>query len=124
MRCPYCMTEIDPGAARCPACTTWVGERPLAREWTRARSGRIIAGVARGLANRFGLPVAAVRLTFLLSVLLGGWGILVYLACWLSMPEEPLRLPAAVSPPPPVQPRPEPPSPSAFPPEARAGEAR
>jgi phage shock protein PspC (stress-responsive transcriptional regulator) len=91
------MSEIAPGAMRCPACTSWIGEHPI-REWTRARSGRMIAGVARGLSNRFGVPVAAVRLVFLLSVLLGGWGVLVYLALWIAMPEEQLRLPAAAAP--------------------------
>jgi phage shock protein PspC (stress-responsive transcriptional regulator) len=52
----------------------------------------MIAGVARGLATRFGLPIAAVRLVFLLSVLLGGWGILVYVALWIAMPLDPVPL--------------------------------
>jgi phage shock protein C len=101
MRCPYCQTETLPGATRCPACTSWIGD-PAVREWSRARNGRIIAGVARGLANRFGLPVAAVRLAFLLCIPLGLWGVLLYLACWIAMPEEPLRTadrsPAAAAP--------------------------
>jgi phage shock protein C len=91
MRCPYCQTETLPGATRCPACTSWIGE-PAVREWTRARDGRVVAGVARGLARRFGLPVAAVRLAFLLCVPLGLWGVLAYVACWIAMPEEPLRI--------------------------------
>lgn len=89
MRCPYCQTETSPGATRCPACTSWIGD-PAVREWSRPRSGRMIAGVARGLAGRFGLPVAAVRLAFLLCVPLGLWGVLLYVACWIAMPEEPL----------------------------------
>ncbi len=101
------MTENAPGATRCAACTSWIGERPV-REWTRARAGRMIAGVARGLANRFGVPIAAVRLLFLLGVCFGGWGLLVYLALWIAMPEEPRQLPAAPGP---------------LAPEAQAGEA-
>ncbi len=98
MLCPYCRTESAPGATRCAACTSWLTERPPVREWTRARTGRFIAGVARGLANRFGMPIAAVRLVFLLSILFGGWGILVYIALWIAMPQEPLALPAAHQP--------------------------
>ncbi|GAO03833.1 PspC domain-containing protein [Anaeromyxobacter sp. PSR-1] len=93
MLCPYCRTENAPGATRCAACTSWMVGRPPFREWTRAREGRMIAGVARGLANRFGVPCAAIRLAFLLSVVLGGWGIVVYVALWIAMPEEPLLLP-------------------------------
>jgi phage shock protein C len=93
MICPYCRTESLPGATRCAACTSWMVERPPLRDWTRAREGRLIAGVARGLADRFGLPCAAVRLVFLLSILFGGWGILAYVALWIAMPLEPLALP-------------------------------
>ncbi len=103
MLCPYCRTENATGATRCAACTSWLVEPRPVREWTRAREGRLIAGVARGLANRFGIPIAALRLVFLLSILFGGWGILVYLALWIAMPEEPLLLTAAA--PPPAQPQ-------------------
>jgi phage shock protein C len=97
MICPYCRTENAAGAIRCAACTSWMTERPPAREWTRARERRMIAGVARGLSNRFGFPSAAVRLVFLLSILFGGWGILVYVALWIAMPLEPLMLPPAAA---------------------------
>jgi phage shock protein PspC (stress-responsive transcriptional regulator) len=107
MRCPYCQTENAPGAIRCAACTSWMTERPPVREWTRARSGRMIAGVARGLSNRFGIACAAVRLAFLLGVLCGGWGLILYVAMWIAMPEEPHLLPAAnvPEPPPGAEPR-------------------
>lgn len=95
MLCPYCRTENAMGAVRCAHCTSWMRERPPAREWTRAREGRWLGGVARGLATRFGLPIAAVRLVFLLSILFGGWGILAYVALWIAMPLEPLALPPA-----------------------------
>jgi phage shock protein C len=98
MLCPYCRTENAAGATRCSACTSWIVDPPPIREWTRARTGRFIAGVARGLANRFGMPIAAVRLVFLLSILFGGWGILVYIALWIAMPQEQLLLPASAGP--------------------------
>jgi phage shock protein PspC (stress-responsive transcriptional regulator) len=86
MICPYCRTENQPGATRCAACTTWMVENPPVREWVRAREGKMIAGVCRGLANRFGLPVAALRLACVLSIFLGGWGLVAYLALWIAMP--------------------------------------
>ncbi|HET6436895.1 MAG TPA: PspC domain-containing protein [Anaeromyxobacter sp.] len=98
MLCPYCRSENVSGATRCAACTSWMTERPPVREWTRARGGRLIGGVARGLSDRFGLPVAAARLLFLVSVLFGGWGILAYVALWIAMPLEPPILPTATTP--------------------------
>ena len=89
MTCPYCRTRNEPGSTRCAACTSWMVDPPPVREWTRARRARMAAGVCRGLAARFGVPVAALRLAFVLSVLLGGWGILAYLALWIAMPLEP-----------------------------------
>ena len=98
MLCPYCRTENRPGATRCAACTSWMVERRAVGDWTRARRGAWLAGVASGLAGRYGLPVAAVRLAFVIGAFLGFWGIIVYLALWVIMPQEPLALP----PPPPL----------------------
>ncbi len=94
MICPYCRTENAPGATRCAACTSWMVERPPVREWTRAREGRWLGGVARGLSNRFGVSCAALRAAFVVSLLLGGWGLVLYVVLWIVMPEEPLALPA------------------------------
>ncbi len=96
MICPYCHTENREGASKCAACASWMVARPPVREWTRAREGRKIAGVCQGLSNRFGIPVAAVRLVFLLSILLGGWGLIVYIALWIAMPEEAPQLPSRI----------------------------
>lgn len=100
MLCPYCRTENRPGSTRCASCTSWMVEHQPVREWTRARHGALLGGVARGLANRFGLPVAAVRLAFILGTLFGLWGLVVYVALWAIMPQEPLALPAGAPPPP------------------------
>lgn len=104
--CRYCRSENLPGAIRCAHCTSWLDEsrRPV-REWERARTGRWLGGVARGLATRFALPVAFVRLAFIFSILFGGWGILAYVALWIAMPIEPYALPAI-----PVQQAPVPPA--------------
>ena len=54
----------------------------------RPRDDRWIAGVCSGLARRFGLSVGLVRLLFLLSVVLPGSQILVYVLLWVLLPSE------------------------------------
>jgi len=51
-------------------------------------SNRMIAGVCAGLANRFGMSPGTVRLLFVLSCLLPGPQILVYIVLWVLMPSE------------------------------------
>jgi phage shock protein C len=73
--------------------------RVTGRRWTvqlssrklyRARRGVWIAGVARGMADWLGLPVAIVRLAWVLTLLPGGIpGGLLYLICWLLIPRQP-----------------------------------
>lgn len=46
----------------------------------------MVAGVARGLADRLDVPVAAVRAGFVITALLGGPGVLAYVAGILLMP--------------------------------------
>ncbi len=105
MLCPYCRTENRPGAVKCAACASWMVESPPVREWYRSRDNRMVAGVCRGMARRFGMPIAALRLAFLLALFLGGWGIVVYVALWIAMPLDPVvaLLPAGTPPPPPQQ---------------------
>lgn len=52
----------------------------------RSASGRMVAGVARGLAEHLGLPVPLVRLAFVVLALAGGIGIVLYLALWATLP--------------------------------------
>jgi phage shock protein PspC (stress-responsive transcriptional regulator) len=54
----------------------------------RPRRGRMLGGVCAGLARRFGLSKTAVRLAFVISCVLPGPQILVYLALWVTMPSE------------------------------------
>ena len=61
---------------------------PSSRGLVRPRQGRVIAGVAAGLADRFGISRTAVRVMFVLSMLLPGPQVLIYLAMWLVVPEE------------------------------------
>lgn len=55
----------------------------------RPRKGRIIGGVAIGMANYFGIDVVFVRLIWIFLLLPGGIpGLLPYLICWLVIPSE------------------------------------
>lgn len=60
----------------------------MASTLTRPREGRIIAGVCAGLAQRFGWSVFLVRLLFVLSIVIPGSQVLVYLVLWFLMPNE------------------------------------
>jgi phage shock protein C len=55
----------------------------------RPRRGRMIAGVCAGLARRFDMSPGVVRLLFVLSLLLPGPQILIYLVLWIILPQEP-----------------------------------
>jgi phage shock protein PspC (stress-responsive transcriptional regulator) len=46
----------------------------------------MIAGVCAGLADRFGWSTFMVRLLFVLSIVLPGSQVIVYLVLWLLMP--------------------------------------
>ncbi|WP_435532148.1 PspC domain-containing protein [Rhodococcus antarcticus] len=53
----------------------------------RPRSGKLIAGVCAGLAQRYGWSTSTVRLVFVLSCLLPGPQFIAYLVLWLVMPK-------------------------------------
>jgi phage shock protein PspC (stress-responsive transcriptional regulator) len=54
----------------------------------RPREGRIIAGVAAGIADRFGLSRTLVRVLFVVSIVLPGPQIVLYVALWILIPSE------------------------------------
>jgi phage shock protein PspC (stress-responsive transcriptional regulator) len=60
----------------------------MAATLSRPRSGRMIAGVCAGLARRFGISTTLVRVLFVVSVVLPGPQLLVYLVLWLVIPSE------------------------------------
>jgi phage shock protein PspC (stress-responsive transcriptional regulator) len=61
---------------------------PSIKRLERSSSGRVIAGVAGGLGRYFDLNPTFFRLGFVVLTLLGGAGILIYLAALLVMPDE------------------------------------
>ncbi|MER7168675.1 PspC domain-containing protein [Micromonospora sp. NPDC000207] len=60
----------------------------MSRKLVRPREGRMFAGVCAGLAQRFGMSAGMVRLLFLLSLLLPGTQVIIYLVLWVLMPNE------------------------------------
>lgn len=56
----------------------------------RPRQGRVIAGVCAAIARRFGWDPTVVRVITVASILLPGPQVLIYLICWLVIPNEPL----------------------------------
>lgn len=55
----------------------------------RPREGRVIAGVAAGLANYFNIDPVIVRVGWIILLLPGGLpGVIPYIIFWLVMPEE------------------------------------
>jgi phage shock protein C len=60
----------------------------------RSETDRVLAGVAGGIAQRFGISSTLVRLAWLLSVLFGGLGVLVYLILWIVLSKGSSHVPA------------------------------
>ncbi|MDW5593790.1 PspC domain-containing protein, partial [Conexibacter stalactiti] len=61
---------------------------PLPQPLRRARDGRWLGGVCRGMANRWSTPVGQLRALFAVATLFGGLGLLAYAACWLVLPTD------------------------------------
>jgi phage shock protein PspC (stress-responsive transcriptional regulator) len=60
--------------------------RPI-RSLRRSQTDRMITGVSGGLGEYFGVDPVIFRVFFAVLSFFGGVGLLVYLACWLLMPE-------------------------------------
>ncbi|KAA5829503.1 PspC domain-containing protein [Saccharopolyspora hirsuta] len=59
------------------------------RKFRRSRDERMIAGLCGGAAKALGVDPTLVRVGLIAATLFGfGSGILLYLACWLVVPEE------------------------------------
>lgn len=59
--------------------------RPILR---RSRDDRVIGGVCGGLGRYFGIDPVILRIAFVLLLLAGGAGLLLYVIAWIAIPEE------------------------------------
>jgi phage shock protein C len=81
---PTTNPEASTHATTNPEASTQVGPRPLCRPV----QGRMLAGVAAGIARYLDVDVTLVRIVLAVLTVLGGAGVPIYLAGWLLMPEE------------------------------------
>ena len=93
--CQHCGSGLPVGARFCSNCgavvstATYITGRPL----VRPIAGRQIAGVCIGLSQAYGWDLALVRIFTALGLFFSGGTVgVVYLACWIGIPEEPLPL--------------------------------
>ncbi|TDD52676.1 ATP-binding protein [Kribbella antibiotica] len=61
-------------------------ELPPVRRAYRRTDGRVVAGVAGGVADHLGISDTLVRLVLIAATVFGGMGVLVYAALWFLMP--------------------------------------
>jgi phage shock protein C len=59
------------------------------RKLYRSRTDRKLAGVCGGLAQYFSLDATLIRVLFVVLAVLGGSGLVIYLAMWIIVPNEP-----------------------------------
>jgi phage shock protein PspC (stress-responsive transcriptional regulator) len=55
----------------------------------RSRTDRKIAGVCGGLASYFNVDPTLIRVLFVVLAVVGGSGVILYLALWLIVPNQP-----------------------------------
>lgn len=61
----------------------------MAKKLYRSRKDKMIGGVAGGLAEYFDVDPTLVRIVFIITLFLGGSGVLAYIILWIVVPEEP-----------------------------------
>ncbi|MFC9694727.1 PspC domain-containing protein [Kribbella sp. NPDC056951] len=59
---------------------------PPVRRAYRRTEGRVVAGVAGGVADHLGISDTLVRLVLIAATVFGGFGVLIYAALWFLMP--------------------------------------
>jgi phage shock protein C len=58
------------------------------RKLYRSNTNRMLAGVCGGLAEYFNLDPTLIRVLFIVLAVLGGSGVILYLAMWIIVPKQ------------------------------------
>ena len=66
-----------------------MSSEPPPRKLTRSSRYKMIAGVCGGIAEYFQLDPTIVRVLFIALTVLGGAGVVLYLAMWILVPSQP-----------------------------------
>ena len=72
-----------------PASIANGGAMAETRKLYRSKTNRVLAGVCGGLAEYFGLDATLIRVLFVLLAVLGGAGLVLYVAMWIIVPNQP-----------------------------------
>jgi phage shock protein C len=59
------------------------------RKLYRSKTDRVLAGVCGGLAQYFNVDATLIRVLFVLLAVLGGSGLVLYVAMWIIVPNQP-----------------------------------
>ena len=59
------------------------------RKLYRSTTNRQLAGVCGGLAEYFNLDATLIRVLFVVLAVLGGSGVILYIALWIIVPKQP-----------------------------------
>ena len=59
------------------------------RKLYRSTTNRQLAGVCGGLAEYFNLDATLIRVLFIVLAVLGGSGVILYVAMWIIVPKQP-----------------------------------
>ncbi|MBD0292164.1 MAG: PspC domain-containing protein [Jiangellaceae bacterium] len=76
-------TSAEPAGSTPDTGRSWSRTDTPVRTFSRRSDGRLVGGVATGLAEHLGLQPLTVRIGFAVLAVLGGFGIVLYLALWM-----------------------------------------
>lgn len=62
-------------------------EPQIEKKMFREPEGKVLGGVSGGLASYFGIDIILVRVLFIALTFAGGFGVLVYIVLWVTLPE-------------------------------------